>query len=78
MRPERIEVKLTPKGLAFCDFAFRDGVALGLSESEASDAARRLIEQWDGSRTLKQMYLSEKALDASVVYEDILDAPILE
>lgn len=51
-----ISVALTGKGLAFCDFAFRDGLALGLSARESYDTAGRLVEQWDGSETLLQMY----------------------
>lgn len=49
-------VKLTGKGLAFCDFAFRDGPALGLTEQESVAIAKRLIEQWDGSEILLQIY----------------------
>lgn len=49
-------VSLTPKGLAMCDFAFRDGIAIGLSKEEAYNTANRLIEQWDGSETLLQIY----------------------
>ena len=49
-------VALTGKGLALCDFAFRDGPQLGLSDSEAYAIATRLIDSWDGSETLLQMY----------------------
>ena len=49
-------VSLTPKGLAMCDFAFRDGPALGLSEADAYQTAKRLIEKWDGSETLLETY----------------------
>lgn len=49
-------VKLSEKGLAVCDFAFRDGLKLGLSETDAYATAKRLIEQWDGSETLLQIY----------------------
>lgn len=50
-------VRLTSKGLALCDFAFRDGPhILGLSADDAMAEAKRLIEKWDGSETLLQMY----------------------
>lgn len=49
-------VKLSDKGLAVCDFAFRDGPAIGLSAEDAYATAQRLIEQWDGSETLLQIY----------------------
>lgn len=48
--------RLTAKGLALCDFAFRDGPRLGLNSDEAYETATRLIEQWDGSETLEQIY----------------------
>ena len=47
---------LSPKGLALGDFAFRDGPALGLSDMEAYRIAKQLIEQWDGSESLLQIY----------------------
>lgn len=49
-------VKLSGKGLALCDFAFRDGPALGLSGEAAMETAKRLIDKWDGSETLLQIY----------------------
>ena len=51
-----IAVQLTPKGRAFCDFAFSDGPALGLDDSESIKIAERLIDQWDGSESLASMY----------------------
>lgn len=52
-------VKLTPKGLAFCDFAFRDGPAAGLSAEDAYQTGQRLIKEWDGSESLIQMFNRE-------------------
>lgn len=49
-------VCLSSKGLALCDFAFRDGPSIGLSEKDAYDTAKRLIEQWDGTETLLEIY----------------------
>lgn len=49
-------VKLNERGLAVCDFAFRDGPEIGLSAEEAYAVAKRLIEQWDGSETLLEIY----------------------
>lgn len=49
-------VRLTPRGLAVCDFAFRDGPSLGLTADEAYATAERLIEKWDGTETLLQIY----------------------
>lgn len=49
-------VKLSEKGVAVGDFAFRDGPAIGLSADEAYKTAERLIEQWDGSETLLEIY----------------------
>lgn len=49
-------VKLSQKGLAVCDFAFHDGPSIGLSAEDAYATAKRLIEQWDGSETLLQIY----------------------
>ena len=54
--PRPLTLNLTPKGLALCDFAFRDGIAIGLSKEEAYNTASRLIEKWDGSETLLEMY----------------------
>lgn len=54
--PRPLTLNLTPRGLAVCDFAFRDGIALGLSKEEAYQTANRLIEKWDGSETLLEMY----------------------
>lgn len=48
--------KLTGKGLVLCDFAFRDGLVLGLSPEDAYETAKRLIEHWDGSETLLEIY----------------------
>lgn len=49
--------RLTPKGLAFSKFAFLAGPAVcGLSEKEAYETAKRLIERWDGSESLLQIY----------------------
>lgn len=49
-------VKLSEKGLALCDFAFRDGPTIGLSANDAYATAKRLIGQWDGSETLLEIY----------------------
>lgn len=49
-------VSLTASGLALCDFAFRDGPALGLDAMDAYETAKRLIKQWDGTETLAQIY----------------------
>jgi hypothetical protein len=48
--------RLTPRGLALCDFAFKDGLAAGLSKDAAYETAQELIKEWDGSETLLQMY----------------------
>jgi hypothetical protein len=60
---------LTPKGLAFCEFAFRDAPEMGLTPLEAYDIGMRLIGDWDGSLSLKRMYLAEKAVDDDIVYD---------
>lgn len=49
-------VRLSDRGIALGDFAFRDGQAIGLSPSEAWSIGKRLIEQWDGSESLLEIY----------------------
>lgn len=49
-------VHLTDRGLALCDFLFRDSAGLGLSEKESTEIGMRLIEQWDGSESLAEIY----------------------
>jgi hypothetical protein len=66
-KPKGRAVFITPRGIALGDFAFRDGLALGLSEEEAYSIAKRLIEQWDGSESLLQMYQRTEVWPAEVI-----------
>lgn len=56
MSEEIREARLTPKGLALCHFLFRDGPSLGLTEKQSSEIGLRLIEQWDGTESLVEIY----------------------
>lgn len=56
MRENTKAVRLSERGIAVGDFAFRDGPAIGLSPADAYKTAERLIEQWDGSETLLEIY----------------------
>lgn len=49
-------VRLTPRGLAISEFAFCDGLKLGLDEKRAFEVAMELIKQWDGTETLEEIY----------------------
>lgn len=59
-------VGLTERGLAVCHFAFRDGPSLGLGEVESYSLAQELINEWDGSETLLQIYNRTRIWPAEV------------
>ena len=69
-------VRLTQRGLALCHFLFRDAPTAGLSEKDANEIGMRLIDQWDGTETLLQMYQRmEQWPDEVDVGEKLLENP---
>jgi hypothetical protein len=69
-RPTHAAVQLTPRGKAICDFAFRDGRALGLTDADAYAIAKRLIAQWDGTETLLQIYQRTEIWEDTIASEE--------
>lgn len=74
MEPETYEsVKLTPKGLALCDFVFRDGpTVLGLSDESARVIGELLIKHWDGSETLLEMFRRIKRREGKEEWPEVI------
>lgn len=73
MSDELKGVRLTERGLALCHFLFRDAPTLGLAEKQATEIGMRLIDQWNGSESLAEIYKRTELWPSEISVKDSPD-----
>lgn len=64
-------VRISPKGIALIEFVRDDAPSLGLEEMDAYTIGERLVVDFDGTKTMRQLYLESKESDGLLNAEEV-------